>query len=469
MKKLILILIIAISLFAKGGWGEPVMVSAPETGVANQNCQIAVDHNGVLHVVWTELITLDYANLKYSQSTDGGKTWSPQINLTPDNTTERVGRDPRIVIDSENNVHIIFYYIDAVNPIYYLNNSSGSWSAPEYLGIGLTSVPLFEIDQDDRLYIAFFSGDPITGKSYYVYKDKTGNWTTPSSIPGINGDGRLLDLFAYNSDLYAVGSDYIATKSQTLARLYKYSKSTESWTDAVDISDGSSFLFGSSVYVTENDTVHVAIYDSDVYGGTSIYLKSGPDLNSWSKPDTATVNIYRDKQIFVDKDNNPHIFEHNNDFTNIVHTYKYFNTNWENEIIQFDSLSNFSDLHVAFNNSDQAYIIYESEKSIYFQTKVVTGIENSENSGVINDYNLRNYPNPFNPETSISFSLDKKADINLTIINEYGQLVNDIFNGILNKGIHKYNFNAMGLNSGVYFIYLEIDGKRTIKKSLLLK
>ena len=465
MKKTILIILFIITfVFAKGEWSEPVLVAAPETGVANQNCQIAVDCNGVLHAVFTEMFTVEYKNLKYSQSTDGGKTWSTQISLTPNNTDERVN-DPRIVIDSENNVHIIFYYLDAVNPIYYLNNSGGSWSDPVYLGIGMTSVPMFEIDQDDRLYIAFFSGDVSTGKSYYVYKDKSGDWTTPATIPGINGDGRLLDLFSYNSYLYAVGSDFIPTKYESLARLYRYDKNLESWTDAIDISCGSSSSSGRSIYVTDNDTVHVVISES-TEDNMSIYLKSSTDLNSWSEPDTASVNtviMSKYKFIYINGDNNVQIIEGNPE--GIIHTYK-IEDSWANDIPHPTTMGHSS----TFDGNDTIFLILSYDNNVYFMSKSTTGIEVANNN-IINDYFIEQiYPNPFNNQTTIVFNLKENAKVKINLYNSNGQLVQVILNKKYIKGKHQYIMNTNSINSGIYYCRMIVDGVfKDSKKVVYLK
>ena len=264
MKKIILILLIATSLFAKGEWSEPVLVAEPETGVANHDCQIAIDNNGILHAVWSELVMVDslFFNLgllKYSKSTDDGKTWSPQVSITPNNTTERI-YESRIAIDSENNVHIIFYYTSDDNAFYYMNNVGGSWSEPEYLGFHITSGPLIEIDNDDRIYLFFYSGGSPDGKSYYIYKNKEGNWSSILSITGVQYYS-IKDTWADGDNLYCVGRQYTYKKGNLFASIFKYDKSSESWTEVIDISSGPNATSGRSIYISDDDTIHIAIHD----------------------------------------------------------------------------------------------------------------------------------------------------------------------------------------------------------------
>jgi hypothetical protein len=80
------------------------------------------------------------------------------------------------------------------------------------------------------------------------------------------------------------------------------------------------------------------------------------------------------------------------------------------------------------------------------------------------------YPNPFNPSTKISFSVEKNAITTLKIYNSLGQLVSTIFNGMAETGKnYTIDFNAENLSSGVYFTILESSGHSISKKLILLK
>jgi len=86
-----------------------------------------------------------------------------------------------------------------------------------------------------------------------------------------------------------------------------------------------------------------------------------------------------------------------------------------------------------------------------------------------------NYPNPFNPETTISFSIPQKAKVNLSVFNIKGQKVTTITNDVFEKG--KYDLiwsgtdsNNRAVSTGVYFYRLEVNEKtKAVKKCLLLK
>ena len=88
---------------------------------------------------------------------------------------------------------------------------------------------------------------------------------------------------------------------------------------------------------------------------------------------------------------------------------------------------------------------------------------------------LSNYPNPFNPTTTIAFSLPDKAIIDISIYNIKGQKVKTILNEQLSSGEHTAIWNGAdksnrAVASGVYFYRLTVNGKGVkANKCLLLK
>ena len=80
-----------------------------------------------------------------------------------------------------------------------------------------------------------------------------------------------------------------------------------------------------------------------------------------------------------------------------------------------------------------------------------------------------NYPNPFNPETSIGFKTNMSGKVNLSVFNLKGELVKEIVNADLKAGNYKYNFNGANLNSGVYFYKLETPMKSITRKMMMVK
>ena len=103
-----------------------------------------------------------------------------------------------------------------------------------------------------------------------------------------------------------------------------------------------------------------------------------------------------------------------------------------------------------------------------------TGIE--ENYGFLNlNYSLNNYPNPFNPTTTIKFSLQNDSKVELLVFNIKGQKIKTLTHNEFTKGNHSiiwYGEDEAGrlVSSGIYYYKLNVNGKsEAVKKCLLLK
>jgi len=99
--------------------------------------------------------------------------------------------------------------------------------------------------------------------------------------------------------------------------------------------------------------------------------------------------------------------------------------------------------------------------------------QNDHNPSIITTLE-QNFPNPFNPSTTIKYSLEKDTDCSIEIFNIRGQKVRSLVNGFQAKGPKSLVWNgrdAQGRNvaSGVYFYKLTTPYKSIAKKMLLLK
>jgi hypothetical protein len=104
-----------------------------------------------------------------------------------------------------------------------------------------------------------------------------------------------------------------------------------------------------------------------------------------------------------------------------------------------------------------------------FTISTVSGIRNLESPPV--DFKLlQNYPNPFNPSTMISFSISKKADVNLSVYDVTGKIVAKLIdNEIMTEGSYSYEFDGSTLASGIYFYKLNAGNFEETRKMVLMK
>ena len=90
-------------------------------------------------------------------------------------------------------------------------------------------------------------------------------------------------------------------------------------------------------------------------------------------------------------------------------------------------------------------------------------------------FNLEpNYPNPFNPETVIKFSLPEDSRVTLRVYNILGQVVNTLVNEMLPAGVHSVTWNGKNeqgndVTSGIYFYRIKAGDYESIQKMTLLR
>jgi hypothetical protein len=91
------------------------------------------------------------------------------------------------------------------------------------------------------------------------------------------------------------------------------------------------------------------------------------------------------------------------------------------------------------------------------------------NSIPIENKLYNNYPNPFNPKTSIKFSIKSDRWVKIIIYDILGRVVNTLVNEFKQKGSYNVDFNGTNYASGVYFYRIEAGDYVNAKKMVLVK
>lgn len=122
---------------------------------------------------------------------------------------------------------------------------------------------------------------------------------------------------------------------------------------------------------------------------------------------------------------------------------------------------------------DRGYIIAHQGSNVYklnVTYTVITSVSENLISGIPSEFNLaQNFPNPFNPSTSIRYDIPVSGNVSLKVYNELGKEVSTLVNSFRNAGSYQVTFDASGLTSGIYFYRLETNAISSTKKMLLVK
>jgi hypothetical protein len=81
----------------------------------------------------------------------------------------------------------------------------------------------------------------------------------------------------------------------------------------------------------------------------------------------------------------------------------------------------------------------------------------------------RNYPNPFNPMTTVPFRVREAGRVTLKVYDAAGRLAAVLADGRFAAGNHTARFDASGLASGIYVIRMEAEGFTASRKMVLVK
>jgi hypothetical protein len=163
------------------------------------------------------------------------------------------------------------------------------------------------------------------------------------------------------------------------------------------------------------------------------------------------------------------------------------NGNWLWAIQAGGSIYDFSE-GIAINDNEESYVTGRFACFATFGSYSLTGYGNSDifvaklgnDTSAANEIippilELSNYPNPFNPTTTISFSISNDVNVELSIYNMKGQKIKTLAHNEFAKGSHSIIWNGDNdynkpVSSGVYLYKLKVNGKtEAVRKCLLLK
>jgi len=102
-----------------------------------------------------------------------------------------------------------------------------------------------------------------------------------------------------------------------------------------------------------------------------------------------------------------------------------------------------------------------------YNSQLIVGID--EYKPVPENISLSAYPNPFNVNTIINFSLSQSSYADIKIYDLGGRLVETIYSGFLNAGLQRIDYKADNISSGIYFVRVETSDYCESIKLVLLK
>ncbi len=123
------------------------------------------------------------------------------------------------------------------------------------------------------------------------------------------------------------------------------------------------------------------------------------------------------------------------------------------------------------NTWGMVYVSWTSPYNAYFATykSTLVAIGPSPGNLPVECTLFQNFPNPFNPATTIRFQLPGSSDVRLTVFDVLGREVSVLVNEKRNAGVYEVKFDGSNLASGMYFYRLQAGNLVQTRKLLLLR
>lgn len=100
------------------------------------------------------------------------------------------------------------------------------------------------------------------------------------------------------------------------------------------------------------------------------------------------------------------------------------------------------------------------------EPEIITALEDI-NTSAETGLHLSNYPNPFNKQTTIQFSLTERSHVQLNVYNMLGKIVFEGVNEFLDKGTHDFLWENNDFSHGIYLCRLVVDDQKFTRKMVL--
>jgi hypothetical protein len=114
-----------------------------------------------------------------------------------------------------------------------------------------------------------------------------------------------------------------------------------------------------------------------------------------------------------------------------------------------------------------AFVASENHLEI-FDCSAALGIKDDFRSHP-SSFSLSAYPNPFNPSTTISFSLPRGGNVDLKVFDVTGRVVRTLADGRVDAGEHRQGFDGSVLPSGVYLVRMNAQGFSQTQRLILIR
>lgn len=397
--------------------------------------------------------TFVYAQFDYSESIE---KWSAPVKV--DDFSGRYSWDSEICLTRD--MDTAYYFVDSA--IYRSVLKNGVWQAPEILndyvnGGAALKAPTLSKD-GKRLYYSSYGGYGSWDLWYHDWDENAKDWGPARNMgPGINTAAGEYYLYELSKDTVYIITDRFALQSVCM---FKWIEDDESW-KLVDSFYSHHLGMGSITALSITEDRKKLYFSRYMWGQDSLQTELGVcywdiGAKTWGDPKFLNINSAGYKITI-------------NQSTGYGSWYgawdEYPWISPDGKTLYFDS-----NRDSGRRDTTQHPDIYVSHLIIDENGDPVIGTADEKENMIPEELALYpNYPNPFNPATTISYNLPKAGKVKLLIYDSLGRLVKELVDKEETAGLHKAVFNARGLSSGIYFYMLLTENNSLTRKLMIIK
>ena len=361
----------------------------------------------------------------------------------------------------------------------YSVRTGTNWSNPQRILYNLNSAHYLQVTNNGNYYISSIS-NPTLGASDWCNLKISGTDTSVVSLGlPVSTNGDNLDFYISRDESFI-----ITAKPQPVGLSISYHKTDGGWTNPKSLGSDINFglgMWGPFVTADKKYLFYTTGTKMD-YSDTYVY---------WVRIDSLIDNLEQTNFI-------PYLnYKIPNQTVSVGHIYNYtfpvntfIDDDGNNTLTYSATLSDGNPLPAWLSFDPLTRILSGIPTSAGTLTIKITATDaantkafctfnlkinnpvsvNDGIEGALNDSKLyRNFPNPFNRETTRRFSLPQNDQVLLKISDEPGREVKNIFNKRLNYCDHSFDFDAENISTGIYFYVMKPNTCCEQKKMIVLK
>jgi Tol biopolymer transport system component len=350
--------------------------------------------------------------------------------------------------------------------------------------------PVFSPDGKEMFFVKYISNKPRGNmEMYWMKMGEDGEWTSPvhPSFASDSGD---------NSPVYAdEGNRLLFTSYRDGSiKIYQVTRADTGWSAPELVNMDYPSLPGNlgwDISLTPDQTMYFELYVPgywmDIYkskleeGEYSQFEKLPDQINSSSND--ATPYIAADESYIIFMSNRSGGYGYHDLYV----SFRNADSTWTLAVNMGNQINGSSEDAMPLLSPDGEYLFFNSQKSgdlgynaYWVKSSVIqkfhpSGVVEHETVSLPEDFRLhQNFPNPFNPTTTIEFDIYKTSLVRLEVYNVLGRLVKSLVNEMKNPGEYSITWEGRddaghSVSSGLYFYRLTCGKFSQVHRALLLK